>query len=108
MGVIVIVAYRPKPGKEAALDALVAEHVPILRAAGLATDRAPVIAKSRDGVVIEVFEWVSEKAVELAHAHDVVRDLWERFEEVCDYLALNELPESSALFASFDAVEPSA
>jgi quinol monooxygenase YgiN len=105
MGVIVIVAYRPHPGKEAELAALVAEHVPVLRAAGLATARAPVIAKAADGTVVEVFEWVSEKAVELAHANEAVRALWERFELVCDYVPVGELPEASGLFSSFTPVD---
>ena len=39
MGVLVIVAYRPKPGKEARLLELTKEHWPILRGLGLATDR---------------------------------------------------------------------
>jgi hypothetical protein len=105
MGVIVIVAYRPHPGKEADLAALVAEHVPILRAAGLATAREPVIASAADGTVVEVFEWVSEKAVELAHADESVRALWARFEQACDYVPVGELPEAAQLFSAFTPVE---
>jgi hypothetical protein len=106
MGVIVIVAYRPFPGQEAALEALVAEHVPTLRAAGLATARAPVVARAKDGTIVEVFEWVSEKAAELAHADEVVRALWERFDEVCDYVPIGELPEAGELFSAFASLEP--
>ncbi len=40
---IVIVAYRPKPGKDADLLQLTREHVPLLRAEGLVTDH-PVTA----------------------------------------------------------------
>jgi quinol monooxygenase YgiN len=101
MGVIVIVAYKPKSGQEAALDALMAEHVPILRSAGLATARAPIIAKSKDGTVVEVFEWTSEKAIELAHADETVRALWERFEAACDYLPIANVPEAASLFSRF-------
>jgi hypothetical protein len=35
MGVFVVGCYRPKPGREADLDR-VADHLPVLRAAGLA------------------------------------------------------------------------
>ena len=105
MGVIVIVAYRPHPDEEAALDALVAEHVPTLRAAGLATARAPTIAKAKDGTVVEVFEWASAKAIELAHADETVRALWERFDAVCDYVPLNELPEAAGLFCELTPSE---
>jgi hypothetical protein len=103
--VVAIIAYRPHPGQEAALAAAVADHVPILRAAGLATDREPVIARAKDGTVVEVFEWASEQAVTLAHADEVVRALWERFEAVCEYVPLRELPETAGLFASFTAAD---
>ena len=104
-GVIVIVAYRPKPGREADLDALVAEHVPTQRAGGLATARAPIVAKAKDGTVVEVFEWASEKAMELAHADETVRALWERFEDVCDYVPIGEVAEAAALFSAFTPVD---
>jgi hypothetical protein len=104
-GVIAIVAYRPHPGKDAALAALLAEHLPTLRAAGLATERATVLAKAKDGTLIEVFEWASEKAIELAHADEAVRALWERFDEVCDYVPVGELAEAAEPFSAFAAVE---
>jgi hypothetical protein len=42
-GVCVIVAYRPKPGKEQELLAIVRTRVPSLRKEGLVTDRVPVL-----------------------------------------------------------------
>ena len=105
-GVIVIVAYRPRPGQEAALDALVAEHVPTLRGAGLATGREPVIAKAKDGTIVEVFEWTSAKAIELAHADETVRALWERFDAVSDFVPIGELPEAAELFSPFVPLDP--
>lgn len=104
-GVVAIVAYRPFPGREAVLDALVASHVPTLRAAGLVTAREALIGKAKDGTVVEVFEWASQKAVDLAHADETVRALWEKFEDVCDYAPLGELAEAREAFATFAAVE---
>jgi hypothetical protein len=52
MGRIVIVGYRPKPGKAEELRALAAEHVPILRAEGLVTDRPAVLMEARDGTLV--------------------------------------------------------
>ncbi len=54
---IVIVAYQPKPGKEADLLQLTREHVPLLRAEGLATDFPVTACRAKDGTVVEVFEW---------------------------------------------------
>ena len=67
LGVCVIVAYRPKPGKGDEVLALVRGRVPNLREEGLATERQPVIMRSRDGTIIEVSEWKSREAIESAH-----------------------------------------
>jgi hypothetical protein len=58
-GSIVIVAYKPKPGKEADLLQLTREHVPLLRAEGLATDRPVIACQAKDGTIVEVFEWAT-------------------------------------------------
>ena len=58
-GTIVIVAYKPKPGKEAELMQLTREHVPLLRAEGLVSDRSVTACQTRDGTIVEVFEWVA-------------------------------------------------
>jgi quinol monooxygenase YgiN len=72
MSVIVIVAYRPRPGKEALLLQLTKEHVTILREQGLATERVPYAMRSADGTIIEVFEWKSKEAIEAAHTNPAV------------------------------------
>ena len=55
-GVVVIVAYRPLPGKEAELLQLTREHVPILRREGLATERPFQAMRAADGTIVEVGE----------------------------------------------------
>ena len=101
MGRIVIACYKPRPGQEAALSALVAEHVPSLRALGLATHRAPVLMQAGDGTVVEVFEWSSADAIQTAHAHPVVLQMWDRFNAVCEFLPLASVSEASSLFPEF-------
>jgi hypothetical protein len=101
---IVIVAYRPKPGKEADLLQLTREHVPLLRTEGLATDHPVTACQAKDGTIVEVFEW-APGAVELAHSNPVVLKLWERYAAACDYVPLVSLAESSTQFASFTPLE---
>jgi hypothetical protein len=101
---IVIVAYRPKPGKEADLLQLTREHVPLLRAEGLATDHPVTACQAKDGTIVEVFEWVAG-GPEKAHTNPVVLKLWERYAAVCDYVPLATLAESSTLFASFTPLD---
>jgi len=52
MGDMVIVAYRPKPGKEHELLALTRDHVPELRRLGLATDRTTFAMRSKEGIIV--------------------------------------------------------
>ena len=66
-GVCVIVAYRPKPGKEEELLAIVRSRVPTLRKEGLVTDRVPVLMRAKNGTLIEVSEWKSREAIDAAH-----------------------------------------
>ncbi|MFY9720773.1 MAG: hypothetical protein WAK16_14125 [Candidatus Cybelea sp.] len=104
MGQVVIVAYRPKPGKDDELLALTREHHSILAGQGLVTGRRPVIMRAKDGTVVEVFEWESG-AIERAHGNPAVGELWKRYDAVCDYVPLASLAESTNLFADFEAVD---
>jgi quinol monooxygenase YgiN len=102
--IIVIVAYRPKPGKESETLDLVRSRVPTLRKEGLVTDRSPIIMRARDGTIIEVSEWKSQEAIDAAHKNPNVLVMWNRFFEVCDCIPLNTLSESSEMFAGFEPV----
>ncbi len=101
---IVIVAYKPKPGKEADLLQLTREHVPLLRAEGLATRHPVTACQAKDGTVVEVFEWAAGGA-ERAHSNPVVLKLWERYAAACDFVPLTSLPEASTMFASFTPLD---
>jgi hypothetical protein len=105
MSEIVFALYRPKPGREAELAAIVAEHVPALRKLGLATRRTPIVARSRkDGTIVEAFEWASSDAIARAHAHPAVQAIWARFAACADYPALGQLAEAGEAFAGFEPV----
>ena len=103
-GVIVIVAYRPKPGKEKELLALVRSRVPTLRKEGLVTNREPTIMRARDDTIIEVSEWKSHEAIDAAHKNPIVLAMWNKFFEACDCIPLNKLSESAEMFASFEPI----
>ena len=105
MGRFVIVAYRPRPGKEQQLLELTREHLPILRSQGLATDRPSYVMKSADGTIVEVFEWVSQEAIAGAHQNPVVIGLWQRFEAVCTYAIPSNIPEFQKMFSHFEPLK---
>ena len=78
-GVIVIVAYRPKAGKEKELLELVRNRVPTLKKENLVTDRKPIIMRAKDGTIIEVSEWKSKEAIDAAHENPNVLAMWQKF-----------------------------
>jgi len=80
MGLISIVGYRPKRGRESEALALIQTRVPQLRSLGFVTDREPILARSCDGVIIQISEWANERAIEQAHEHPDVLAMWERFD----------------------------
>lgn len=106
MGVVVIALFRPKPGREAELRACARDHLPVLRAQGLATDRPPTLLRAQDGTLLEIFEWASPAAIDAAHGNPAVLALWERYAACCDYVTLADLPEARALFPGFAPVAP--
>ena len=103
-GIIVIVAYRPKPGRDAELLELVRARVPTLRKEDLVTDRVPVIMRAKDGTIIEVSEWKSHEAIEAAHKNPRVLAMWDKFFTACDCIPLNTVPEAETMFAGFEPV----
>jgi len=104
MGSISIACYKPRPGCEEALLDLVRNHLPPLREQGLVTDRAPIVMRTADGTIIEVFEWVSQEAIAGAHSNPAVLDLWKRFEAVCWYETPANLAEFKNMFSHFEAI----
>ncbi len=104
-GVIVIVAYRPKPGKEKQTLELVRNRVPTLRKEDLVTDRVPTIMRARDGTIIEVSEWKSKDAIDAAHKNPNVLAMWNQFFEVCDCVPLRTLAEAEEMFPNFEPID---
>jgi hypothetical protein len=102
MGSISVACYKPRVGCEEALLELVRNHLPPLRAEGLATERPSTVMRTADGTIIEVFEWVSQEAIASAHQNPVVLDLWKRFEAVCFYETPSNLPEFQRMFSHFE------
>lgn len=98
---IVFALYRPHPGKEKDLEALVARHLPVLREHELITPREAIAARASDGTIIEVFEWASAEAAGQAHEVPAVAKVWEAMAQVADFATLASLPEAGTRFPHF-------
>jgi hypothetical protein len=105
MGRITVAIFRPKVGRESELLELLAERLPLLRRLGLATQREPMLMRSREGVILQVSEWASDEAIGRAHETPEVLAMWERFDACCTYVRLDTLPESHEDFATFEAID---
>ena len=104
MGIRVVAVYRPKPGMQAEVEAETADHVPLLRRLGLATDSPAVAMRAADGTVVETFEWIDRDAIEDAHAHPEVLEMWGRYEACCTYGTLADIEDSDRPFCEFETV----
>ncbi|MFC2086950.1 hypothetical protein ACFLSA_02155 [Bacteroidota bacterium] len=102
-GRIVIACYKPKPGKEKKLTELMKTHVEILRMEGLATFRPPIIMKAKSRTIIEVFEWKSIDAIQIAHSNRAIQQMWEKYSEVCTYQITVNIEEFYNLFSEFES-----
>jgi hypothetical protein len=108
MGRFVIVGYRPKPGMQAALEAVAARHWDVLRREALVSERPAQLMRAADGTVVEVFEWLCVQSIERAHTNAAVQALWSEFAAVCDYVPVAQLPEAARVFSEFDALPATA
>lgn len=102
--IVSIVVYKPKEGKSEKLYDILKEHVTILRNEGLVTSRPSTLLKAKDGTYIEIFEWISGKAIDDAHNNIRVQEMWNIFHDACEYIPLSNLEESKMMFAGFEPV----
>ncbi|MCE9523066.1 MAG: hypothetical protein K8S25_11635 [Alphaproteobacteria bacterium] len=101
----VIAAYRPKPGKDTALQKLVQQHRRILDEARLVSKRPTILLRARsDGTVLEIFEWASAKAADEAHLNPAMRAIWRKFAQIADFVPLAAIQESGNAFSHFEAL----
>jgi hypothetical protein len=98
---IVIVAYKPLPGKENELMDLMRTHGQILHQQNLVTFRKPILMEAADGTIIEVFGWKSKEAIKDAHTNEHVQLMWQKFDQVCSYVPISNVAEASNLFSEF-------
>jgi len=105
MGIFVMACYRPKPNRTAELLIELEMHVKTLREQKLVTDRQPYLMRAKDGTFIEIFEWVSEAAIEQAHINPVVADMRRRFAQCCQYAKIGDLNEAQEFFSSFEPID---
>jgi len=97
--------YRPKKGKEKELKKILKNHFPTLRRLGLITENSAHRVESKNGTVIEIFEWKNAAAKKKAHTHPDMRAIWGPMMDICDFPTMKNLPESESVFPNFKVVK---
>jgi hypothetical protein len=82
----------------------VRKNTPLLASLDLITARPPILMKSADGTILEVFEWVSALAKRKAHKNQEVMALWTRMMELGKNVTLKTVTESGDVFANFKPI----
>jgi hypothetical protein len=98
---IAMAMYQPQEGKSAELKTILKEHIPTLQQLELITDRPTLSFESTNGTIIEVFEWLSDTAKDVAHKHPAVRMIWGKMSGICSFPSLKDLPEANHSFPNF-------
>ncbi|MBM7585140.1 quinol monooxygenase YgiN [Bacillus pakistanensis] len=98
---LTIALYKPYAEKEKELNDILKNHVSTLQEEELITSLEPIRILSKNGTVMEIFEWRSEEAKDLAHQSNQVMTIWENMMEVAEMKSLSSLPEASTLFPNF-------
>ncbi len=103
---IVIAPYRCKTENQEKLFEVLKDKRKYFLEAGYVTERMPVTVRSRKDkeVILEIFEWTSDKHTDEAHKDPKVREYWGKMGELCSAFGfpLKEISESSESFAHFD------
>ncbi|MBI3441140.1 MAG: hypothetical protein HY052_04965 [Proteobacteria bacterium] len=101
---IVFALYKPQAGHEKELEKLVSKHFPTLKKYGLVTNRHPTVVRSKNGTIIEIFEWKSSAATREAHEHPAIAKIWEAMEKISTFVSLDSLEEAKKAMAHFEPI----
>ena len=105
MSIVAIASYKPRAGMEKKFLRLLKQHMPTLRAEGLISDKSAYLMRSKNGTIIEVFEWKSAKSKSQAHKNERVMALWNQFFPLARTVSIGRLAEFRESFASFEAIK---
>jgi hypothetical protein len=100
MSFIAIACYQPGKDQSGRMKKLVKRHAPLLYQEGLITGRPPVLLESANGILIEIFEWVSKSAKIKAHKNPKILELWREMQRIGKNVSLSRIDEVDDIFAN--------
>lgn len=104
MAKIALIVYKPwKDKSKELIDSLLA-NIPVMRKLGLVTDREQIVAQSKDGCIIQIFEWREEASEEQAMAHPVVQEMWMKVSKMSEFKKPMDIAEFQEQLSKFDTI----
>jgi hypothetical protein len=101
---LALCAYRPREGRARELEEFLALEIGILRARGHITERRAPVCRTERGELLTIVEWRTARSVDEAHADPVIVELWERKQDLAEYLGADGLARGDVPFASYEVV----
>ena len=101
---VTFIVLKPRPGKTEELIALLKRSNMILQQLNIALQKDQILAMSSNGTIIQIFEWTSERSLELATEHEEVRELWAEAEKLSDFQKPSSLQEFQEMFPSLNII----
>jgi quinol monooxygenase YgiN len=91
-----LVIYRPRPGAESALEALVRNHLPTLKSLDLLGSGKSAAYRAEDKrshaiCFVEIFDWKDARASDVAHQTPEVMAIWEPMGPLLENLEIRAL-----------------
>ena len=101
---LTIAIYKPKSDRDDEMLEVLKSHTPLLKELGLISNKPAYLARSSNGHIIEIFEWLNEEAKVIAHSHPLLQPVWSKMMEICEFPSFSELPESASSFPNFETI----
>jgi hypothetical protein len=101
---IALILYSPRKGREQELVDMLQNNIPVMRKLGLVTDREQIIARSKDGSILQVFEWKRDDSQDQAMAHPVCQDMWLKVGNISEFQKPVAVAEFNEVFSMFETI----
>lgn len=101
---IALILYSPRKDREQELIEMLQQNIPVMRKLGLVTDREQILASTKDGSIIQLFEWKNDDSQEQAMAHPVCQEMWLKVGNISEFQKPTAVAEFNEVFSMFKTI----
>ncbi|HUG29697.1 MAG TPA: hypothetical protein VMQ65_04170 [Candidatus Limnocylindria bacterium] len=101
---LALCVYRPRDGRAAELEQFLPLEIATLRSRAYITQRGVPVCRTERGDYLAIVEWRTARSVDEAHADPVIVELWDKKQELAEYVGVDGLARADQPFASYEVV----